>query len=135
MVAAILHLDEGARALGEAGDEMRRGLAHRHDVGDADALPQSPCPKRIALDGVPESNFSRLPSTRVTSGIAANVSGSIWAAQPVTKIRASGRARLRLADRLAGLAHRLVGDRAAVDDDEIVLAARQQRASPRSRRC
>ena len=42
------------------------------------------------------SNFSRLPSTRATSGIAANVSGSICAAQPVTKIRASGRARFAL---------------------------------------
>ena len=42
------------------------------------------------------SNFSRLPSTRLTSGIAANVSGSTCAAQPVTKIRASGRARLAL---------------------------------------
>jgi len=36
MVATILHLDEGAGALGEAGDEVRRGLAHRHDVGDND---------------------------------------------------------------------------------------------------
>ena len=42
MVAAVLHLDERPRPLGEAGDEMRRRLAHRHDVGDADfALPSS----------------------------------------------------------------------------------------------
>ena len=39
------------------------------------------------------SNFSRLPTTRATSGIAAKVSGSIWAAQPVTTTRAAGRAR------------------------------------------
>jgi hypothetical protein len=42
------------------------------------------------------SNFSRLPITRATSGIAAKVPGSTWAAQPVTRIRASGRARLAL---------------------------------------
>ena len=90
MVAAILHLDEGARALGEAGDEVRRRLAHRHDVGDADVAPAAAGERREA------SNFSRLPSTRLTSGIAANASGSICAAQPVTITRASGRARLAL---------------------------------------
>jgi hypothetical protein len=42
------------------------------------------------------SIFSRFPSTRVTSGMRANVSGSTCAAQPVTKIRASGRVRLAL---------------------------------------
>jgi hypothetical protein len=36
-----------------------------------------------------------------------------------------GPAALGAADRLAGLAHRLVGDGAAVDDDQIVLAGRQ----------
>jgi hypothetical protein len=40
------------------------------------------------------SNFSRLPSTRLTSGMAAKLAGSIWAAQPVTTTRASGRALL-----------------------------------------
>src|SRR3546814_11712306 len=37
VVAALLHLDEGARAFGEAGDELRRGLLHRHDVVHGDA--------------------------------------------------------------------------------------------------
>ena len=40
------------------------------------------------------SSFSALPMTRSTSGIAANTSGSICAAQPVTTMRASGRSRL-----------------------------------------
>src|SRR3546814_7761010 len=34
MVAAILHLDKGARALREAGDEMRGGRLDRHDIGN-----------------------------------------------------------------------------------------------------
>ena len=42
---------------------------------------------------VSASSFSRLPITTSTSAIAAKVSGSVWAAQPVTMIRASGRSR------------------------------------------
>src|SRR3546814_20920404 len=34
MVAAILHLDKGARTLREAGDEMRGGRLDRHDIGN-----------------------------------------------------------------------------------------------------
>ncbi|EAQ12493.1 hypothetical protein RB2654_14445 [Rhodobacterales bacterium HTCC2654] len=36
------------------------------------------------------SIFSALPTTRSTSAIPANVSGSVWAAQPVTISFASG---------------------------------------------
>ena len=36
MVAAVLHFDKGTGAFGEAGDQVRRRLAHRHDVGDQD---------------------------------------------------------------------------------------------------
>src|SRR3546814_6992675 len=36
MVAAVLHLDEGAGLVGEARGKMRRGLAHAHDVADDD---------------------------------------------------------------------------------------------------
>ena len=39
------------------------------------------------------SIFSTLPTTRSTSGIAAQAPGSICAAQPVTTIRAPGRSR------------------------------------------
>ena len=37
MVAAVLHLDEGAGARAEAVDQRVRGLAHRHDVVDGHA--------------------------------------------------------------------------------------------------
>src|SRR3712207_8029059 len=36
VVAAVLHLDEGARATLQAFDHVRRRLAHAHDVVDAD---------------------------------------------------------------------------------------------------
>ena len=67
MIAALLHLHEGARAAVEARDQMRRGLAHRHDVVDDDA--------RGAAVGQPRKlsacSFSALPSTWSTSGMAA----------------------------------------------------------------
>ena len=34
MVAAVLHLQHGARAAFEGIDELRRGFLHRHDVVD-----------------------------------------------------------------------------------------------------
>jgi hypothetical protein len=40
--------------------------------------------------------FSSLPSTSATSGMAANVLGSVCAAQPVTTMRACGCSRLSL---------------------------------------
>ena len=36
MIAALLDLDEGARPALEAVEQMRRGVAQRHDVGDRD---------------------------------------------------------------------------------------------------
>ena len=96
MVAAVLHLDEGARALGEAGDQMRRGLAHRHDVGDADSARQpSVASWKLARTAVELARA--LPTTpRRPRASPRSVSGSIWAAQPVTSRRASGRARCAL---------------------------------------
>jgi hypothetical protein len=44
----------------------------------------------------PLALFSALPSTRSISGMAAKAVGSIWAAQPVTTMRASGRSRRAL---------------------------------------
>ena len=58
--------------------------------------PQSSRRLRHAGTNDADRTSRALPSTRATSGIAANVPGSICAAQPVTKIRASGRARLAL---------------------------------------
>ncbi len=46
VVAAVLHLDEGAGAAAEAVDEMAGGLAHRHDVGHRDVpLRRQPLPE------------------------------------------------------------------------------------------
>ena len=63
MVAALLHLHEGARAAGELGHQMRRGFARRHDVGDRDAGAPAPSFRGCS--------FSALPSTRATPGRAA----------------------------------------------------------------
>ena len=62
MVAALLHLDEGAGAAGEFRDQMGRGLAGRHDVGDGEGA-RAPSLRR--------RSFSALPSTRETPGRAA----------------------------------------------------------------
>ena len=74
------------------------------------------------------------PTTRDTPGIAAKVVGSSSAAQPVTRIRASGRCALGAADRLARLADRFVGHRAAVDDDPVLVRRAPSARSSRSRR-
>ncbi len=53
-------------------------------------------------------SFSMLPSTRETPGSAAQASGAICAAQPVTTIRAPGRSRCAL--RIAWRACRSASD-------------------------
>ena len=80
VVAALLHLDEGARAALEPVDQRRRTLAQRREIADRDA--------RAAI--ARGSSFSRLPRTRSTSAIAAKRSGWISAAQPVTMTWAPG---------------------------------------------
>ena len=57
MVAALLHLDEGAGAAVEAVDERRRRLARApRSVADRDA-------RRQRRHSSPADSFSRLPST------------------------------------------------------------------------
>jgi hypothetical protein len=64
-----------------------RAFAHRHDVVDLGlGLPGKAEVGQVAFG----ASFSALPSTRSTSGMAAKRSGSIWAAQPVTTMRAEG---------------------------------------------
>ena len=48
------------------------------------------------LLGLPESWFGHIEDTASTSTMSANISGLIWAAQPVTTIRLPGRSRLSL---------------------------------------
>ena len=81
MVAALLHLHEGPRPAGKLRDQVRRGLRRLHDVGHG-----GPGIDRPILT----PQFSTLPSTRETPGRAAQVSGEICAAQPVTTMLASG---------------------------------------------
>ena len=55
MVAAILHLQEGAGLAFEMIHHLGRGLAHAHDVVDADAL--APADAEIGI-GLRRSSFS-----------------------------------------------------------------------------
>ncbi len=64
-----------------------------------------PGASRVQLSG---RSFSTLPSTRLTPGSAAQASGAICAAQPVTTMRASGRS--RCARRIAWRACRSASD-------------------------
>jgi hypothetical protein len=50
-------------------------------MSPTEILPAESNAAQLAVD-----NFSSLPSTRSTSGMAANISGSVCAAQPVTTI-------------------------------------------------
>ena len=119
MVAAVLHLQEGARVAFDAVDRMRRVPFHRHDVADRD---------RRAVAGPDRgSSFSSLPRTRSTSGMAANMAGSVCAAQPVTTMRASGAFALDAADALPRLAHRFRRHRAGVDHHGVAEARRAAR--------
>src|SRR5690606_4096238 len=128
MVAAILHLDEGAGALRKAGGEMRRVLAHSHDVGDAHfGLAPAPVPARrrgeragakrggIELLAI---SYDPIHLRHRREALGLDLRGAAGDADARVGPRAA-----RLADRLAGLAHRLVGDGATVDDDEIILVA------------
>ena len=121
MVAAVLHLDEGARPALDRVDHMGGGLAHGHDVVDARLLGivDAEIRQRAIVAGA--ASFSSLPSTRSTSSMAAKLCGSVCAAQPVTMMRAFGLLAARLADRLPGLAHGFGGDRAGVEDHRAIV--------------
>ena len=82
MIAAVLHLHEGAGAR-ETVEHVRGGLTHGRNVAHAER-----CSKltRSARTASAAESFSELPRTRSTSGIAANIFGSICAAQPLTTI-------------------------------------------------
>ena len=54
---------------------------------------RSPAASRVKVS---RRSFSSLPTTWSTSGMAAKLAGSIWAAQPVTTMRASGFSRRAL---------------------------------------
>src|SRR5229473_2680436 len=124
VVAAILHLHEGARAALEAVDEIRGRLPHRHDVIDGD----------LFLGGDAEG-CSRQNIAMLSPGLRADL---LLVAQHQCDFRHVGEGfgfglrraardhdgrvgilALELADRLARLPHRLRRHRAGIDDDRI----------------
>ena len=117
MVAAVLHLHEGARAALDRVDHVGGGLAHAHDVVDADLLECVDAEIRQARDSSAAFSFSSLPSTRSTSSIVGEIRG-LGLRRAAGDDDAGFRVLApRLADRLAGLAHGLAGHRAGVEDD------------------
>ena len=112
MVAAVLHLHEGARAAVDAVDQMRRGVLHRHDVADGDFSPRM-------VEAAPDCAIELF----VVAEDAIDL-GHVGEGLRLGLRRAAGdddaRSRLLaadLADGLARLAHGLGGHRAGVDDD------------------
>ena len=126
MIAAVLHLHEYPRqALLKSLQQMRRHLPDRHDVGHRDLLTPSnaECRRRVERDA------------RIAPGLAAHLVviaddaidlGHAGEHFGLCLRRAAGHHDPRLrplalqpADRLPRLRHGFVGDRAAVDDDDI----------------
>ena len=116
MIAAVLHLDIGARAPAEARHHVRRGFAHRGDIVDLDA-------RQLPARDFEEGRGARL------LGIADHVVGldHIREGAGLDLRGAAGDDDLgagplaaRLADRLPRLAHGLGRHRAGVDDDGAV---------------
>ena len=92
VVAAVLHLDEGAGAAVEPVDQMAGGLLDRHDVVDADTW-------RLADAEVVALRLRASRHCRARGRPRAwrrRLAASIWAAQPETTMRASGSSRRAL---------------------------------------
>ena len=128
MVAAVLHLHQGAGAPLEAVDQMRRRLAHAHDVVDDDLLR-----RRYA-----EIGRALKRAACIGPGLRAHLLG---VAEHAVDLRHGGEAfgldlrgaagdddsRIRplapgSADRLPRLAHRFGGHRAGIDHDRVDVA-------------
>ena len=126
VVAALLHLDEGARPAGELGHQMRRGLARGHDVAD------QPEPGVVASSS-PAWQFFGVAQHAVDVGQRGPRGGvdlGRAAGDDDPGVRPLAR---QPADRLARLALGLGGHRAGVDDHGIGRRPSQRRrwASPR----
>ena len=124
MVAAVLDLDEGAGTAVHALDQVAGGLPHRHDVVDAD--------RRLAVRAEAAIGGGRqllaIAEHEVDlrhRGEAGRVDlrGAARDHDPRRRVLAP-----RLADRLPGLAHRLAGDGAGVDEDRVAQPAASARA-------
>ena len=121
MVAALLHLDEGARAAGEAGDQT------------APAVLAAPAMMSPTAEPAPSAPAFRLAASRRCRARGAHPaarprrSGAICAAQPVTTIARAGPLAAHAADRLPRLPLGLGGDGAGVDHDRVGERARRGR--------
>ena len=111
MIAPLLDLDEGARAAFEAGNKMRCGLAHGHDVVHRDrrlifGIGPGLAAQLLDIADDPVDLLHR----RIPFGI--ELGRATRDHDPRTGLFAAG-----AADGLAHLALRFGSDRAAVDDD------------------
>ena len=126
MVAAVLHLDVGARMAAEAVDQGVRRLAHRHDVVDRDARAvgegQAAIGPSVHLLGIADHPIDL---GHGSEPIRLDLGGAAGDDQARLRIVA-----LELADGLRGLPHRLGGDGAGVDD-HCIRRARLARREPR----
>ena len=120
MVAAVLHLHEGAGAAGESVDQVRGALLDRHDVAD-DRLRRTRLidARRAPRPTTRRLSFSALPRTRSASrhgGERLRLGLRRAAGDDDVCLRALAAQR---ADRLARLAHRLRGHRAGIDHHRV----------------
>ncbi len=114
VVAAVLHLKEGAAAAVEAVDHLRRGLLHGHDVVDAHALGIVEEARGLELLGIAQHRVD-LFHRRIGRGLGLRrAAGDDDArARPLAP---------RAADRLARLAHGFRRHRAGVEDHRVFEA-------------
>ncbi len=116
MVAAVLHLDEGARPALDGVDHVAGGLAHREDVVDARLLGvvdaeirQRAIGVRLQLLLIAEHEVDLVHGDEI---LRLGLRGAAGDDDAGGRVFAAG-----LADRLLGLAHGLAGDGAGVEDD------------------
>ncbi len=131
MVAPLLHLHEGARASGEFGHQVRRGLPRRHDVGYGGSRAGLPI---FGLQLVVVAQHA-MDVGEVCPAVRVDLRGAAGNDDADVRTFTSD-----AADRLAGLTFRLGCHRAGVDDHRAGACAascvvgRKGRASPRSHR-
>ena len=115
MVATVLDLHIGAGAGAEALDQMRRRLAHRHDVVDHDALAALGAETRegFGLEFLPIADDV---IDLVHGGEAGRIDLGGAAGNDDLCLRPPAAC---LADRLARLTHGLGGHRASIDDHRV----------------
>ena len=130
VVAAVLHLHEGAGAALVAVDRCAAISRHRHDVVDRRLLVPAPGPARMAREQRPRvapgcgASFSALPSTRSTSGMSAKARGLDLRGAAGDHDAGLRPLALEPADGLLGLPGRLGGHRAGIDHDGVGEAGR-----------